>query len=161
MNNMFITTNLCNLLLLASLVFSIPASARGNAETGDPYKHLSNGNRQIADALYSAQTYINPDYQTVTSNPHWSRSEIAVSHLQTNSWGSVFRKMKDLGLLVEATLGEVLNRHHKGISGSGIRQTASGDRSKADIVITTASGEYIVVGRRIDNRPNPVMNDLF
>ncbi len=121
---------------------STGASA-GTAQTSlsGLYNQLSPGNQKIAVALFGAQ-------QTSAATASWSIDDIALAKRQGTGWGNVFRQMKEDGLVVEKSLGQIISGRGRIEPGRGFNtgdaRTARTIRS--NVIVTTANGKRVIYG---------------
>ncbi len=118
-------------------------SSTGTTETGLPglYNQLSPGNRKIADSLFQAQ-------RGEDGNASWSIDDIALAKRQGTGWGSVFRQMKEDGLVLEKNLSQIISGRGKTEPGRGLR-TAAGRiirPIRSNVIVTTADGRRVIYG---------------
>lgn len=110
--------------LAAAVMFAGAASAQTT------YDSLSTGNQKIVDAIHDAQT------STEGSGTYMSLDDIAATK-DSGGWGKTYNQMYADGLVTEKNLGLAISKSHR-------MNTPSSSSSQT--VITTASGQKIIVG---------------
>ena len=103
---------LAGFLLLFGAMSASPTSAQMPSVAG-AFERLTPGNQKIARALYDAQAAVlrptAPGSGTRASRA-LTLDEIAAQK-QGQGWGQVFQAMRSQGLVLEATLGQVVGRY--------------------------------------------------
>ncbi len=130
-----------------------------NKKSTNHYQNLSAGNRKIAGALHSAQ-YLDavenyPKFNATRKN--WTLEKIANTNQKTKSWGQIFKLMKAENLIEEENLGQVMRNHSDMIKANkkpNNDNKVTPAKKKEAIVITNASGEYLVINRTDSKGPD-------
>jgi hypothetical protein len=163
--------NLVPLLSALALVAAAEAHAQ-SAEIEASYEDLSPGNRKIATALFEAQGGVEGGVEGV--NGGYTLDDIAAMKQDGTGWGRLFQDLqaegmipadvKNLGQLVSGkyqAAGEVTTEPGTEVEGTDTVTTESGAKAnggsgpgatsgghgKGPIVVTTAGGGQVVVGR--------------
>jgi hypothetical protein len=121
---------LAGLLLLLGVATTSPTGAQTPGLVSGAYERMSTGNQKIARALFDAQAAATTPAPpgSGTSSKALSLDEIAAQKQNGTAWGQVFGAMKARGLLLEKSLGQVVNQYEHQSGGSA---TASVPKGKA------------------------------
>jgi len=119
---------LAGFLLLLGVASASPAGAQTSALVNGAYERMSTANQKIARALFDAQAAAVAPAPPSNSSKALTLDEIAAQKQNGTAWGQVFGAMKARGLLLEKSLGQVVNRYEHQSSGSA---TASVPKGKA------------------------------
>ncbi len=140
--------------MAAALMLAGKVSAQSTLPAGDDistgttktglsglYNQLSPGNRKIADSLFQAQ-------QGEDGRVSWSIDDIAQAKRQGAGWGSVFRRMKEDGLVLEKNLSQIISGRGRIESGRGLKTAAVryAQPIRSNVIVTTADGKRVIYG---------------
>ena len=110
---------LAGFLLLLGVASASPTGAQTSALVNGAYERMSAANQKIALALFDAQAAAVAPAPPSSSAKALTLDEIAAQKQSGTAWGQVFGAMKARGLLLEKSLGQVVNRYeHQGGSGA-------------------------------------------
>ena len=108
---------LAGFLLLLGVASASPTSAQGPGLVSGAYERMSAANQKIARALFDAQAAAVAPAPDSSNAKALTLDEIAAQKQNGTAWGQVFSAMKARGLLLEKSLGQVVNRYeHQGSS---------------------------------------------
>jgi len=106
---------LAGFLLLLGVASASPTGAQTSALVNGAYERMSTANQKIARALFDAQAAAVAPAPATSSAKALTLDEIAAQKQSGTAWGQVFGAMKARGLLLEKSLGQVVNRYgHQG-----------------------------------------------
>jgi hypothetical protein len=110
---------LAGFLLLLGVASASPTGAQTSALVNGAYERMSAANQKIARALFDAQAAAVAPAPPSSNAKALTLDEIAAQKQSGTAWGQVFGAMKARGLLLEKSLGQVVNRYeHQGGSGA-------------------------------------------
>ena len=110
---------LAGFLLLLGVASASPTGAQTSALVTGAYERMSAANQKIALALFDAQAAAVAPAPASSSAKVLTLDEIAAQKQSGTAWGQVFGAMKARGLLLEKSLGQVVNRYeHQGAGGA-------------------------------------------
>lgn len=110
---------LAGFLLLLGVASASPTGAQTSALVNGAYERMSAANQKIALALFDAQAAAVAPAPASSNAKALTLDEIAAQKQSGTAWGQVFGAMKARGLLLEKSLGQVVNRYeHQGGSGA-------------------------------------------
>jgi hypothetical protein len=108
---------LAGFLLLLGVASASPTSAQTTGLINGAYERMSAANQKIARALFDAQAAAVAPAPPGSNAKALTLDEIAAQKQNGTAWGQVFSAMKARGLLLEKSLGQVVNRYeHQGSS---------------------------------------------
>ena len=102
---------LAGFLLLLGVASASPTGAQTSALVNGAYERMSAANQKIARALFDAQAAAVAPAPASSSAKALTLDEIAAQKQSGTAWGQVFGAMKARGLLLEKSLGQVVNRY--------------------------------------------------
>ncbi len=102
---------LAGFLLLLGVASASPTGAQTSALVNGAYERMSAANQKIARALFDAQAAAVAPALASSSAKALTLDEIAAQKQSGTAWGQVFGAMKARGLLLERSLGQVVNRY--------------------------------------------------
>ena len=106
---------LAGFLLLLGVASASPTGAQTSALVNGAYERMSAANQKIARALFDAQAAAVAPAPAGSNAKALTLDEIAAQKQSGTAWGQVFGAMKARGLLLEKSLGQVVNRYeHQG-----------------------------------------------
>jgi hypothetical protein len=108
---------LAGFLLLLGVASASPTGAQTTGLINGAYERMSAANQKIARALFDAQAAAVAPAPPGSNAKALTLDEIAAQKQNGTAWGQVFSAMKARGLLLEKSLGQVVNRYeHQGSS---------------------------------------------
>ena len=108
---------LAGFLLLLGVAAASPTGAQTTGLINGAYERMSAANQKIARALFDAQAAAVAPAPPGSNAKALTLDEIAAQKQNGTAWGQVFSAMKARGLLLEKSLGQVVNRYeHQGSS---------------------------------------------
>ena len=102
---------LAGFLLLLGVASASPTGAQTTALVNGAYERMSAANQKIARALFDAQAAAVAPAPPSSNAKTLTLDEIAAQKQSGTAWGQVFGAMKARGLLLEKSLGQVVNRY--------------------------------------------------
>lgn len=102
---------LAGFLLLLGVASASPTGAQTSALVNGAYERMSAANQKIARALFDAQAAAVAPAPPGSNAKALTLDEIAAQKQSGTAWGQVFGAMKARGLLLEKSLGQVVNRY--------------------------------------------------
>jgi hypothetical protein len=108
---------LAGFLLLLGVASASPTGAQTTGLINGAYERMSAANQKIARALFDAQAAAVAPAPPGSNAKALTLDEIAAQKQNGTAWGQVFSALKARGLLLEKSLGQVVNRYeHQGSS---------------------------------------------